>query len=53
VPQEALGSNEAQSDSRRSLALLAAGLLATVLAMHLLWVKGEVDREPLEVLTPE
>ena len=53
VPQEELGSNEAQSDSRRSLALLAAGLLATVLAMHLLWVKGEVDREPLEVLTPE
>ena len=50
---EELGANEARSDSPRSLALLAAGLLATVLAMHLLWVKAEVDREPLEVLRPE
>ena len=52
VAQE-LGTEEARSDTRRSLGLLAAGLLATVLAMHLLWVKSEVDREPLEVLGPE
>jgi hypothetical protein len=53
VPVEGLRSEEAQSDRKRSLALLAAGLLATVLALHLLWVKSEVDREPLEVLNPE
>ncbi|MDP9070054.1 MAG: hypothetical protein M3N68_01960 [Actinomycetota bacterium] len=48
-----LGADDSRSDSPRSLALLAAGLLATVLAMHLLWVKAEVDREPLEVLPPD
>jgi hypothetical protein len=33
-----------------SLLFLAAGLLATVLLMHLLWVKSEVDRTPLDPL---
>jgi len=33
-----------------SLLFLAAGLLATVLLMHLLWVKSEVDRAPLDPL---
>jgi hypothetical protein len=51
----ALGSSDAQplSSSKErptSLLFLAAGLLATVLLMHLLWVKSEVDRSPLDPL---
>lgn len=48
-----LGAEEASNDRQRSAAFLAAGLLATVLLMHLLWIKGEVQREPLEALVPE
>lgn len=48
-----LGAQDASNDRQRSAAFLAAGLLATVLLMHLLWIKGEVQREPLEVLVPE
>ena len=43
---------ESDIEKTRALAFLAAGLLATVLLMHLLWVRGEVDRAPLEALTP-
>jgi hypothetical protein len=51
----ALGAPEGQplSSSKErptSLLFLAAGLLATVLLMHLLWVKSEVDRSPLDPL---
>lgn len=48
-----LGAEDASNDRQRSAGFLAAGLLATVLLMHLLWIKGEVEREPLEVLAPE
>ncbi|HUP70581.1 MAG TPA: hypothetical protein VM142_12325 [Acidimicrobiales bacterium] len=48
-----LGAEDASNDRRRSAGFLAAGLLATVLLMHLLWIKGEVQREPLEALVPE
>lgn len=48
-----LGAQDASNDRQRSAGFLAAGLLATVLLMHLLWIKGEVEREPLEVLAPE
>ena len=45
---------ESSSDSRaRTMTFFAAGLLATVLLMHVLWVKSEVNRIPLEVLDPE
>lgn len=38
----------------QSVGFLAGGLLATVLAMHVLWVRSEVNRaEKLEVLAPE
>ena len=51
----ALGTPSTQrlADSKErptSLLFLAAGLLATVLLMHLLWVKSEVDRAPLDPL---
>jgi hypothetical protein len=29
---------------------MAAGLLATVVLMHVLWLKSEVDKQPLEAL---
>jgi hypothetical protein len=38
---------------RTTLLFIAAGLLATVLSMHVLWLKAQVDRMPLEPLTPE
>ena len=44
---------EDDGNRQRSLALFAGGLLATVLLMHVLWVKGEVKRVPLEALPPE
>jgi hypothetical protein len=44
----------ASNDSRpESLLFLAAGLLVTVILMHVLWIKSEVDRVPLEPLAPE
>ncbi len=48
-----LGAEDASNERQKSAAFLAAGLLATVLLMHLLWIKGEVQREPLEALVPE
>ncbi len=55
VPEgfEEIGADEEGDNNRRSLAALAAGLLITVFVMHLLWIKGEVDREPLEAVNPE
>lgn len=45
---------EERTANEYSLALLAGGLLATVLAMIVLWVRSEVNRaEKLEPLTPE
>lgn len=48
-----LGDADDAGQRQQSLAFLAAGLLATVLLMHVLWIKGEVKRVPLEPLTPE
>ncbi|MDQ1375531.1 MAG: hypothetical protein QOJ09_2869, partial [Actinomycetota bacterium] len=36
-----------------SLLFLAAGLLATVLLMHVLWLRDEVNRAPLPAVTPQ
>lgn len=47
-----LGAEETSTNRLRSMSFLAGGLLATVLLMHLLWVKAEVNREPLEALVP-
>ena len=53
---EALGESPA-SDSTgnlQAMGFLAGGLLATVLLMHVLWVRSEVNRaEALEALVPE
>lgn len=51
--QRELGLQETSDQRQRSMAFMAAGLLATVLAMHLLWVRSEVKREPLEAMVPE
>lgn len=48
-----LGAEDDEGRRQESLAFLAAGLLATVLLMHVLWIKSEVKRAPLEPLTPE
>ena len=48
-----LGSEDDGAERHRSLAFLAAGLLATVLLMHVLWVKSEVEKVPLEAVAPE
>ena len=48
-----LGAEDDGDDRQRSLALFAGGLLATVLLMHVLWVKSEVKRVPLEVVAPD
>ena len=51
---ELSGEPVVSSDGRpESLLFLAAGLLVTVILMHVLWVKGEVDRVPLEPLAPD
>lgn len=48
-----LGTTEEGADRRQTMLFLAGGLLTTVLLMHVLWVKSEVDRVPLEALAPE
>ncbi len=48
-----LGDETSTTDKARTMAFFAAGLLATVLLMHVLWVKSEVRRVPLEALEPE
>lgn len=52
VNDSELGANGNNVERTRALAFLAAGLLATVLLMHMLWIKGEVQRVPLEPLPP-
>jgi hypothetical protein len=54
-PAQALGGQPVSStgDERSSsLLFLAAGLLATVVLMHVLWLRGEVDRAPLPAIEP-
>jgi len=48
-----LGEESSSNEKARTMAFFAAGLLATVLLMHVLWVKSEVRRVPLEALEPE
>lgn len=48
-----LGEEDEGSNRQRTMAFFAAGLLATVLLMHVLWVRSEVKRVPLEALEPE
>lgn len=48
-----LGQEGDGADRQRTMAFLAAGLLSTVLLMHVLWVRSEVKRVPLEALIPE
>ncbi|MGH9179901.1 MAG: hypothetical protein ACRD0N_15300, partial [Acidimicrobiales bacterium] len=48
-----LGAEDEGADRQRTMAFFAAGLLATVLLMHVLWVRSEVKRVPLEALEPE
>ncbi|MGH9282061.1 MAG: hypothetical protein ACRD0S_03890, partial [Acidimicrobiales bacterium] len=48
-----LGADDEASNRQETMAFFAAGLLVTVLLMHVLWVKSEVKRTPLEAITPE
>ena len=41
------------TDHLRTMAFFAGGLLTTVLLMHVLWVRGEVRRTPLEAIDPD
>jgi hypothetical protein len=50
------GPSEAPDDgggTTTTLLFVAAGLLATVLSAHVLWLKAQVDKMPLEALVPE
>jgi hypothetical protein len=53
LPQTALPAADDGNGRTTTLLFIAAGLLATVLSMHVLWLKAQVDRMPLEALTPE
>lgn len=48
-----IGVEEAGSgnEARKPIAFVAASLLVTVILMHLLWLKREVDKVPLEAIT--
>jgi hypothetical protein len=53
-PGSVITDGEESGPDLQSLGFLAGGLLATVLAMHVLWVRSEVNRaDKLEVLSPE
>lgn len=53
-PGSVIGEADESGPDLQSLGFLAGGLLATVLAMHVLWVRSEVNRaEKLEVVAPE
>lgn len=44
------GFNDAGSDRAELLRFFAAGLLLTVILMHVLWLRSEVERVPLEAV---
>ena len=48
-----IGAEEESDNRQETMMFFAAGLLATVLLMHVLWVKSEVKRVPLEAVAPE
>lgn len=47
------GFSDAESDQASLLRFFAAGLLVTVILMHVLWLRAEVERVPLEVASGE
>ncbi|MBA3653123.1 MAG: hypothetical protein H0W70_02900 [Actinobacteria bacterium] len=49
-PTESSGGGNSRTTT---LLFIAAGLLASVLSLHVLWLKAQVDRMPLEALVPE
>jgi hypothetical protein len=53
TPDSALAAAPDENSGRTTLLFVAAGLLATVLSMHVLWLKAQVDRAPLEPLAPQ
>jgi hypothetical protein len=53
TPDTPLNAAEGGSGQTTTLLFIAAGLLATVLSMHVLWLKAQVDRMPLEPLAPQ
>jgi hypothetical protein len=48
-----LGSAGGDNGNTTKLLFVAAGLLVAVLSAHVLWLKAQVDRMPLEALPPE
>jgi hypothetical protein len=51
LAEEPLSSSD--DDQPSSLRFMAAGLLVTVVLMHLLWLREEVNRDPLPAIAPE
>ena len=51
VPQG--GFSQAGSNQAELLKFFAAGLLVTVILMHVLWLRGEVERVPVEVISSD
>jgi hypothetical protein len=49
--EETLASSN--DDPPSTLRFMAAGLLVTVVLMHLLWLRDEVNREPLPAIAPD
>jgi hypothetical protein len=47
------GFTDAGSDQAELLRFFAAGLLVTVILMHVLWLRGEVERVPIEVISTD
>ena len=45
------GFNDSGSDQAEMLRFVAAGLLLSVILMHVLWLRGEVEKVPLEAVT--
>lgn len=52
LPSTKLPTDSGGNGHTTTLLFLAAGLLVTVLSMHVLWLKAQVDRVPLEALPP-
>jgi hypothetical protein len=53
LPSTKLPADSGGDGHTTTLLFIAAGLLVTVLSAHVLWLKAQVDRMPLEALTPE
>jgi hypothetical protein len=53
LPQGASEDSGDDDNGTTTLLFVAAGMLATVLSAHVLWLKAQVDKMPLEALVPE